>query len=299
LRPEEAERLLALAREGDLERLRPEQDSLEDAVRFFVASGRDEEAVELAAGVWRLWHVSGDAAGGRRFLAAALEGGGAPSRARALALYGDGLLAFREGAQEESQARNEAALAAARAAGDREAESLALVGLSRVALRNGDYDRVRSLAREARELVRDAGPEADVAPLHLLAAGTRLAGDYDHAAELYAESLELNRRLGAGRMVAMELHNMGHVELHRGDLAAAERCFAECDELRNVDDPYEAAMTHLNQAAVACVRGERERAAELLHRTEATLAAAGIVLDPDDAFEVEWLRERLEDPSSG
>jgi hypothetical protein len=45
----------------------------------------------------------------------------------------------------------------------------------------------------------------------------------------------------------MELHNIGHVELHRGNLDAAERCFAECADVCNHDDPYEAAMTHLNQ----------------------------------------------------
>jgi non-specific serine/threonine protein kinase len=234
-------------------------------------------------------------AGGRQFLAAALDAGRQPkpSRARALALYGDGLLAFRAGAQTESETRNEQALQAAQAVGDREAEALALVGLSRVALRNGDYARVRSLAAEARRLTRDRDPAAGAAPLHLLAAGTRLAGDYDGAVELYAESLELNRSLGDARGVGMELLNMGHVELHRGHLEEANRCFDESAALRNQDDPYEAAMTHLSQAAMALARGERERAADLLARTQSTLDGTGIVLDPDDAFEVEWLKDRL------
>jgi tetratricopeptide (TPR) repeat protein len=244
--------------------------------------------------VWRLWLVSGDVAGGRQLIAATLQDGAAmPSRAWALALYGDGLLAFRQGAQAESRARNEAALETARAVGDREAEALALVGLSRVAFRDGDYDRVRSLALEARELTRDLDPNADVAPLHMLAAGTRLAGDHDGAAALYDESLELNRRLGDSRMVGVELHNLGHVELHRGNVEAAERCFAECADVRNEDDPYEAAMTRLNRAALAFARGDRHLAADLLGRTTETLEAAGIVLDPDDAFEVDWLRARL------
>jgi tetratricopeptide (TPR) repeat protein len=185
------------------------------------------------------------------------------------------------------------ALDAARAAGDREAESLALVGLSRVAFRDGDYDRVRSLALEARALVRDLGPAADAVPLHLLAAGTRLGGDLDEAVRLYRESLALNRRLGNARMVSIELHNLGHVELHRGNLDTAERYFAECAELRSGSDPYDAAMTHLNQAALAAVRGERERARKLLERTESTLGDAGLALDPDDAFELDWLREQL------
>jgi tetratricopeptide (TPR) repeat protein len=299
----EAERLLALAGEADflgpdaekwVERLTLERENLEEAVRWFAEKGEEEAAAQLASNVWRLWFVSGDVAGGRRLLVAALEAGeGTPSRARALALYADGLLAFRAGAQAESQERNEAALEAARAVNDREAESLALVGLSRVAFREGDYTRVRSLAAEARELTRDLDAAAGVMPLHLLAAGTRLAGDHDGAVELYTESLELNRRLGDSVMVGMEFHNIGHVELHRGNVDAAERCFAECVDVRSVDNPYDAAMTHLNHAALAYARGDRERAAELVERTQSTLHSAGIVLDPDDAYEVTWLQDRL------
>lgn len=304
----EAERLLALAREAKLvgpdaggwvERLAPEREELVEAARFFSENGEEDAAAELAANVWRLWLVSGDVAGGRQLLAAALDVGQArPSRARALALYGDGVLAFRAGAQSESQERNEAALEAARAVDDREAEALALVGLSRVAFREGDYARVRSLAAQARELTRDLDAAAGVAPLHMLAAGTRLAGDYDEAVKLYTESLELNRRLGDSRMVGMELHNIGHVEVHRGNVDVAERRFRECAGVRNHDDPYEAAMAHLNHAALGFARGDHESAADLLRRTQSTLDGAGIVLDPDDAFEVDWLRGELENSAA-
>lgn len=300
---EEAERLVLLAREAKLvgpdapswvKRLAPDRDHLVEAARFLAENGEEEAAAELAANVWRVWLVSGDLAGGRRLMAAALDvGEGRPSRARALALYGDGALAFRAGAQAESQERNEAALKTARAVNDREAEALALVGLSRVALRDGDYPRVRSLAAEARELTRNLDAAAGVAPLHLLAAGTRLAGDYDEAIRLYTESLELNRRLGDSRMVGMELHNLGHVEIHRGNVDDAERDFDECARFRGHNDPYEVAMTHLNQAALAWGRGERVRVSELLQQTLSTLDGAGIVLDPDDAFEIEWLRQQL------
>lgn len=300
---EAADRLFALAREAKLvgpdaarwvKRLAPDREKFVEAARFLAENGEEEAAAELAANVWRLWLISGDLSGGRRLLAAALEvSEGKPSRARALALYGDGALAFRAGAQAESKARNEAALYAARSVNDREAEALALVGLSRVAFRDGDYARVRSLAAEARELTRGLNAAAGVAPLHLLAAGTRLAGHYDEAIALYRESLELNRLLGDSRMVSMELHNIGHVELHRGNVDAAERHFSECAAVRNHDDPYEAAMSHLNQAAMAFVRGGRERVIELLRQMQSALESAHIMLDPDDAFEVEWLQDQL------
>ncbi|GAC1323025.1 MAG: hypothetical protein NVSMB13_02320 [Mycobacteriales bacterium] len=296
--------LLELVREANLTgpdatswlaRLSPLTAQLTDATGWLVEQGREPAAVELAPLAWRVWLLTGDVPGGRALLAAALDSGTAPapSTHRAQALYADGLLAFRAGAQADSQQRNEQALAVATAIGDPAAEALALVGLSRVAFRSGNYARVRELAAAARALTRDLEPAAGVAPLHMLAAGTRLAGNYDEAVALYAESLELNRRLGDLRMVGTELHNIGHVEVRRGDLAAAERCFTELAGVRNADDPYEVAMTSLNQAALAAARGEREAAVDLLRRTEETLGEVGIVLDPDDAFEVAWLREKL------
>jgi tetratricopeptide (TPR) repeat protein len=299
---EEADRLLRLSRAADLfgpdtstwaARLMPERPQILEAVRFLSANGRHDEAAELAANVWRLWLFSGEIAKGREFLAAALdEGEPRPSRARALALYGDGLLAFRAGAQTESQERNDAALEIARATSDAEAEALALVGLSRVAFRNGDYGDVYELALQARNLVRELDPSAAVAPLHMQAAGTRLAGDLDEAVRLYEESLELNRRLGDDRMVAIELHNIGHVESHRGNHETAERCFVECAALRNSADPYDVAMTNLNAAAVAFAHEDHGRTRALLQEAETTLTDAGIALDPDDAYEMDWLRSR-------
>ena len=300
---EEAERLLLLAREAQLvgpeatswiERLGPKRQEIVEAVGWLAGNEEEEAAVELAAGVWRLWLTVGDVAGGRQMLAAALDLDHPKlSHARALALYADGVLAFREGAQAASRARNDEALNEARALGDTQAEALALVGLSRVAFRDGDNARVRSLAGKARELSHRLGDAAEAAPLHMLAAGTRLGGDYDAAIALYTESLELSRRLKDSRGVSMELHNIGHVQLHRGNVDDARRCFAACAEFRDEDDPYGAAMTHLNRAALAFATGDRGAAAELVRQTQATLDAVGIVLDPDDAFEVKWLQGQL------
>jgi len=298
----EAERLLALSREADflgpdaagwVERLSPERGALEEAVRRFAGSGDAEKACELATNVWRLWFMTGDVDDGRALLATALAADGPASRSRVRALYADGVLAFREGNQSESKERNEAALADAQEIGDDEGRSLALVGLSRVALRDGDYGRVRALSAEARDLARPFGAGAEAMPLHLLAAGTRLDGELDAAVELYEESLELNRGCGDSMMVAMELHNLGHVEVRRGNLDAAKRHFAECTSLRSGQNPYDVAMSDLNTGALAVADGDRAAARELLSRAEQTLAEAGIVLDPDDQSEVDWLRERL------
>lgn len=213
-------------------------------------------------------------------------------RLKALALYEDGLRAFRAGDRDASKRLNEDALEVARASGDLKAEVLALIGLSRVAFRDGDYGRTRALASEALELAKSLGQEAEVSPLHMLAAATRLAGKYDEARLLYRESVDLNQRLGASEWATMELHNLGFVEFHRGDVEEAERLFAEAAKLDR-DEPYDLAMRDLQRAALAVSRGQAHEGADLLARVESRLDGAGIVLDPDDGFEVEWLRSKL------
>ena len=184
---------------------------------------------------------------------------------------------------EESQERNEAALDAARAAGDPEALALAHLGLSRVAFEQGDYKRALALAQKAREHARGLDPAlGGQAPLHAEAQSRRMLGDLDTAAELLRESLALNRQIDDLGMVAVELHNLGHVEIRRGNIVEAERLFAE---LGASDDAYGA----LNGAALALARGDEDRARELLVRAEAVEGE----LPPDDRAELDWLRERL------
>jgi tetratricopeptide (TPR) repeat protein len=280
------------------EQLLSEKESFSAAARSLVESGDDHEATELAANVWRLWVMARDPLGGRAFLAAVLDGREEePSRARALALYGDGLLAFMVGAHDDSRARSEASLQAARAVQDPEALALAHLGLSRVAFLDGDYDSARSLAAQARGFAHALDPAMGQAPLHMHAQGTRFTGNYEAAAALFEESLALNRRLGDLGMVGVELHNLGHVEIHRGNVDAAERHFAECEQLGASDDAYSLAMTHLNQAVVAFARGDSDRARALLGDHESILDETETYPAPDDRFELDWLRGQLAEAS--
>ena len=277
-----------------MERLVAGQETLAAAAQELVESGRTDAALELAANVWRVWMVSRDLAAGRAFLAVVLDAGVAePSRHLALALYGDGLFAFWQGALEESLRRNEEALAAARAVDDPEALALAHLGLSRSAFSAGDFERARSLAVEARDHARPLARALSQAPTHAHAQSTRMLGDYDEAAKLLEESLALNRELDDPSMIAVELHNLGHVELHRGDIEAAARYFGELADRGSGDDPYSVALAHLNEAALAFARGDRDRSRRLLARIDSTVAESGTQLAPDDRFEVEWLRRGL------
>jgi hypothetical protein len=93
-------------------------------------------------------------------------------------------------------------------------------------------------------------------------------------------------------MVAVELHNLGHVEIHCGNAEAAERCFAECAAMAG-DDPYSLALGRANEAAVAYVRGDAERAEELLAAADEMVKDRAIDLAADDEAEIEWLRAQL------
>ena len=279
----------------DVEQATRERESYTNAARVLLENGNEEGAIEIVANAWRLWILARDLDGGRAFLAIVLEKGEKkPSRARSLALYGDALLAFRQGKIEESRERSRAALDAALAVNDREALTLAYLAMSRIALEECDYAKSASLAVKAREFALDLDPAMGQAPLFLHASATRLTGDYDQAAALFEQSLELNRKIRDQGMVAAELQNLGLVEIHRGNVDVAERYFTEGEKIGTAGDPYSTAMSIINKAVVAFLRGNRDESRILLQRAQSVFKEAGIAPGADDQFEIDWLNEQLE-----
>lgn len=286
--------VLERARARDLAALSADIPAVANAVRAFVETGDTTSALEVVGRAWRVWTASGKVDEGATAAATALDAEGATDPTwRARALYGDGVIAFRAGDAQRSRARNEELLELARRSGDARGEADALTGLARLALREGDYAEVVRLAREGRERARAAGDaEAEGAPLHLEAAGTRLQGRYAEAKTLYLESLQLNKKIGNGAVVAMEKHNLGWVEVHLGDADAAERWFRERDA-DSSSDAYGDAWRDLNQSAVAVLRGDWAEARRRYDAGVAALQALDVVLDPDDVFERDWLASSL------
>jgi tetratricopeptide (TPR) repeat protein len=273
-----------------------ERESYATAARVLLENGDEEGAVEIASNAWRLWVVARELDRGRAFLGSVLDGGEKEaSRARSLALYGDALLAFRQGKLEESRGRSQAALEAALAVNDPEALTLAYLAQSRVAFEDGDYAHSLTLAVKSRDFARSLDPAMGQAPLFLHASATRMTGDYDKAAELFEQSLDLNRRVNDRGMVMAELQNLGLVEIHRGNVDAAERYLAESEKLGSEEDPYSAAMAKLFQAMITFTRGDHDLSRTLLQRAESILKDAKMDASPDDQFEINWLRGKLEE----
>ena len=165
--------------------------------------------------------------------------------------------------------------------------------MSRIAFEDGDYVKSASLAVKAREFARGLAPAMGQAPLFLHASATRLTGDYDQAATLFEQSLELNRKIGDKGMVAAELQNLGFVEIHRGNVDAAERYFTEGEKIGPAGDPYSTAMSIINKAVTALLRGNKDETRTLLQRAQSVFKQAGIAPGSDDQFEINWLKEQL------
>ena len=252
--------------EGDA----PEREEVAEAVRVLEPQAADE----LAGNAWRLWMVSPrDVEGGRTVVA---------GRESSSALYGAGLFALQAGNVAESRRLNERALTVADTPVDK---ALAHIGLGRAASYEGDAEQALGHALEAREAAAALGEAMGQAPmqgelelrrvvLHLHAQAVRLRGDFDEAAELFEQSLALNRRIGDEGMVDVEQYNLGFVNLRRGEVETAVRYLAEMG-----DDPLAA-------AALAFARGELETARALLDQVDPDLP-------PDDRAEAEWLRTQL------
>lgn len=249
--------------------------------------------LEEAAAHWREWFDRGEFDEGAARVEEALNAPGAdtPSIDRVRVLYGAHLLAFRRGEPSGAYARE--CLELARELGDVRGECDGLTGLAREALRACDYPKVAEYAAEGLRKAQAGGDRAaEGSPLHLFAAGTRLSGDYDRARELYLESVALGDELGDERRKQQEFHNLGWVELHRGDVDAAERMFDERDARAGLDAMGDA-WTDLNRAAVALARGRREEAARLFGAGERKLEELGAALDPDDQLEFDWVSTQL------
>ena len=273
-----------------------ERSSFAKAAAYLIQIGQEELALEIAANVWRLWILAKDGDGGRRFIAEIIDKcSDKPLRWRAVALYGDSLLAMRQGKLEESRKRSDETFRIAKLTKDVEALVFGNLAMSRVAMDDGNYQEARDRSSDALRYARDLGAGWWQAPLFMLAQSYRMLGDYEEAASLFSESLELNRRIEDKGMVIAELTNLGLVEIHRNNVDRAEQLLDEAEKLTGSapDDPYGKAMTSLNKAMLAYRKNNIEQARSLLSQAKSTFAEAKIEPAIDDKSELTWLEGEL------
>src|SRR5207237_1106428 len=163
--------------------------ALRSAFSWFLDHGRGADALELAADLWLFQEERGHAEEARAWLAKALAAPGAEARSvtRARALYGAGILAFRN--LDEAPARKafyRQNLALHRELGRMDTVSVELGNLGAVAVLEGNLSEAEPLIRESLEIAYKRG-DRYLAPYELIWLG-RVAlgqGNPTRAARLF------------------------------------------------------------------------------------------------------------------
>lgn len=202
--------------------------------------------------------------------------------ARAKDLYEEGVAAFRRGDAEASERLNRQALDIGRTIGDAASIARGLIGLSRVAFRAGDHERLRALCEEAEPFwLQLENPMEVTSPIHMMAESCRLQGELERARGLYERSIAAARRCDDARWVALELNNVALLELQAGDADAAERA-TRGSIATHEPGPMDLAYALLSLGSVAALRRDGTRAARTLAASQAILQELESIFDPAD-----------------
>ncbi len=262
-----------------LDRVEREHDNFRAALDWCKTEADGaEERLRLAGALWFFWFLRGYLSEGREWLEGALSAsGGASGFARARALNGAGLLAWRQGDERRAAALGEEGLALCRQLGDTVGIGSSLHTLGLVARRRGDNTRAAALCEESLTILRDVGYKWGVAhALDTLGDLARHQGDYARAAALLDESLGLFRELHDKGGIASSLYYLGLVALHRGDYGRARALFEECLALfRELKDKGGIAWSLHHLGGAARSQGAYDRAAALLEESLAAFRELG------------------------
>jgi tetratricopeptide (TPR) repeat protein len=268
-----------------------------EAVKYFLEKDKIDEAYELSANVWRLWVLEHKEKEGRIFLSNLLVKKNFPeTRDCALALYGDGLFAYRLGDTAASRECNNQALVIAYKINNKEAQGLALLGLCRVEFSEGNFEQSYKHAVKSLDILKQLGPTFKQGVLNFAAQSAQAIGNLNEAEMLFRQSLELNRKINDETMFTVDLHNLGHVEVQLGKVDEAEKHFNECEKLSDdPNDTYSLAFNLFNKATIAYARNDIKKARLRIKQTREILTENNIVLPIEDETALNKLEKLLID----
>ena len=275
-----AEYYLELAEAADLELAGPGQAEglhrLEDEhsnLRATLAWALEEEAemaLRLCAALWVFWSVDGYVSEGYRWLEQALaRTGGVRSSARARALNGAGLLAWKQGDFERGKQYLEESIQVYHAVGDREGAAAAVQNMGATFRVQGRDTLAKPYFEQSLQLHSELGAKRGISyALRELGMLELRSGEDGRAEELCKQSLALQRELGDEQAVVGTLCWLGLIALAQGDTERAMRLQDESLALAQqlgaralVPVPVEA------MGLVAWKRGDSVRATELFEES--------------------------------
>jgi len=276
--------LRGLEAKAAFEQFERQVDELQSALGWFIEQRRANEAFRLASALVPFWMATKRLAEGSAWLDRVLAVPGGDDAHRGRALFDAGYLSFWQGDDERSSSRQNEALELGRQAHAPTVESLALVGLARIALRKADIGEARRLCRQALTVTEGTADRlGSSSAMHVLGVVAQMAGDLSEARDLMSRRIALAREEGNLATVSAEAGNLSMVERRLGNLDAAEALAHEALAIvyRRGDDLAIPWMVN-GLVAVARDRGQFERAATLIGVADATMAAAGGAWPPDE-----------------
>lgn len=292
--------------EAWLERLDRDHGNLRVALSW-CAQNTDsgDQGLRLASALTIFWFVRGFYVEGLDHLGRALATSGSdPSRARAGALWGVGLLATLVGDHERAGASLDESLAMARAIGDSACEGRCLVALGLLALFRDDVPAACALLRDGASTARRCGDLWCMADgLGTLGSVLPLQGALDEARAVGTEALAIARHEGDRQGIRMALFGLALAAVRKGDLdAAASEALEGVSICRAIGDPWFVsyflwilALLRAEQGALADARVHAEESLSVAREAggallvvcalEASAAVARAVGDLDRASE--------------
>jgi tetratricopeptide (TPR) repeat protein len=265
------------------DRIKKEEPALTAALDWFAHNAEGDQALRLAVPLAYFWTYRGRTQEAQELLTRilGLPSAAAPTAVRAKALYDVG--DYDESLRIYHKLRDDGGAATA------------LLGLSRVALRDMDYSSARRYAEESGVLMRELGDKGGQASaVHMLAAVARMQGQYDKAGQLYEFSLDANRQGGWDLSVANELFDLGYVRLRQGKIDAAKKLFTESlQTYRDLQDDAGIAYVLTGFASIAVERKQASRAARLYASALGILDQLDLMFDPDDQLDIDHYTAKL------
>ncbi|HKX17170.1 MAG TPA: LuxR C-terminal-related transcriptional regulator [bacterium] len=261
-----------------LERLETEHDNLRAALAWSKADAGEGEAwLRLAAALREFWHMRGYLSEGREWLEAALSADHSASEtARAKALSGAGLLAYRQG-DPRGEVFLEQSLVLFRKLRDQWGIAYALHHIAHCARNTRGLEAAERLLEESVAIFKEIGNRWGVGwSLHCLAELTLDKGDDRRAALMLEESLALCRAAGNIWTTSFVLGCLGLLAERQGYYDRATALLEESVALaQQIRAKYATPQLQAKLAHVALSQGYSERAFTLYRESLLGLAEIG------------------------
>jgi tetratricopeptide (TPR) repeat protein len=239
---EETLEMSAIDREAWLRGCDVEHDNFRAALQRLVAAGDAEWALRLGAALFRFWEQRDHLTEGRESLirVLAMRGAEAPTRQRARALYGAGVLSDLQSDIDAAERLGREAVAIYRQFDDTQGVASAMTVMAYQAQRHGRYAEATELFGESASLWERLG---DVTAVDLatcnMATAAKAGGNFDYARRLLEQVVASSRSRGDVRGFAYALNGLGDLAASQGQHDAARTYHQESlATYREIDDRW-------------------------------------------------------------